>query len=67
MVSKSDQLLIVVSILEGERPEACFCNCCLPSFRRLVWDRGLVNLKNPVICVFMVPTDLFKVVRSEVC
>lgn len=67
MVSKSDQLLIVVSILEGERPPVFFffflffslslffCNCCFPDLSRVVYDRGFVNLTNPVISAFVVP------------
>lgn len=62
MVSKSDQLLIVVSILEGEQPEAGFCNCCWPSFNRAACDRGLVNLKNFVIFAFALPQVSFTAV-----
>lgn len=61
MVSKSDQLLIVVSILEGERPRTCFCSCCFLYFESGV-GASLCELKILVIFAFVVPTDLFKVV-----
>ena len=43
------------------------CDCCFLNFNRVVWDRGFVNLKSPVIFVCAVPRDFFKVVHSEVC
>ena len=32
-----------------------------------MWDRGFVNLKNPVIVAGAVPRDLFEVVCRKVC
>lgn len=57
MVPKSDQLLIVVSILEGERGSL---QLLLPEpLSRVMCDRSFVNLTNPVISAFVVPEDLF--------
>ncbi|XP_023385373.1 centrosomal protein of 120 kDa [Pteropus vampyrus] len=46
MVSKSDQLLIVVSILEGERPKTWFCSYCFVNFNSGVRARFFVAPEN---------------------
>ena len=63
MVSKSDPLLIVVSIVEGKRPRTDLCNCCFLNFNGVMWERGWVSPKNLVIFAFTVPKDLY-VVRT---
>ncbi|KAF3821484.1 hypothetical protein GH733_009526 [Mirounga leonina] len=65
MVSKSDQLLIVVSILEGERPGACFCNCCLPSCTQWRATEAWLVWRTFVISAFALPPGLFAVAVSR--
>lgn len=62
MVSKSDQLLIVVSILEGERPRTSCCTCCFLSVHR-----GCADPEDLVIPASVVPKDWRRAVRGAAC
>ena len=43
------------------------CSRCFLNVNGVMWDRGFVNLKNPVIFAGAVLRDLFEVVCCKVC